>query len=231
LREALLDVFKQDPDQSITDVMVTPNSNAYSGYITTREEYELQHYEGASTLYGPTTALAYRQEFVKLAQAMRDGQPVPPGPTPPNLIPTAEKKKLEYPTGSKPALGPHQFGDITAIPKAEYRRGEIVSATFIVADPFIDRKRAETFMSVLQNVGTVAKPRWQQVYSDRDACTFVRWSRYILDSFQLTVTWEIPDDAEAGQYKIRHRGYFKRSAKGSTGSFVSATPVFEVTGG
>jgi neutral ceramidase len=165
---------------------------------------------------------------VKLAEAMRDKKPSPPGPTPPNLLATAEKKKLEYPTGSRPAFSTHKFGDITAVPKPVYSRGQAVSATFIVADPFIDKKRAETFMSVLHNVGTAAAPRWRQVYSDRDACTFIRWSRYILDSFHLAVTWEIPADAEPGQYKIRHRGYFKRSKGGSTGTFVSTTPVFEV---
>jgi neutral ceramidase len=231
LRQALLDVFEDDPERDeapVNEVMVTPNANAYSGYITTREEYEVQHYEGASTLYGPNTAKAYRQEFVRLAEAMRDQKPSPPGPTPPNLLATADKKKLEYPTGSKPAFGPRKFGDLIAFPKREYRRGETVSATIIVADPFIDKKRADTFMAVLKNVGTAAKPRWRRVATDRDPDTFVRWSRYILDSFQLTVTWIIPDDAEPGQYKIRHRGYFKRSPQGNTGTFLAVTPVFEV---
>jgi neutral ceramidase len=231
LREALLEVFRQDPSQTISEVMVTPNSNAYSGYVTTREEYDVQHYEGASTLYGPNTARAYRQEFARLAEAMRDQRPVAPGPTPPNLLPTAEKKKLEHPSGSKPAFSTHQFGDITTPPKEQYHLGETVLVSFIVADPFIDKKTSETFMSVLKNVGTAAAPRWQQRYSDRDACTFVRWTRYILDSFHLTAVWEIPKDAAPGQYKIRHHGYFKRSPRGSTGSFVSTTPAFEVVGG
>ena len=117
---------------------------------------------------------------------------------------------------------------MSGLPKSDYRPGEMASATFIVADPFIDKKRAETFMSVLKNVGTAAKPRWQRLYTDAHESTFVRWSRYILDSFELTCTWNIPQDAEPGQYKIQHRGYFKRSPSGSTGSFTSATPVFEV---
>ena len=45
-------------------------ANAYSGYVTTPEEYDAQHYEGASTLYGPHTLAAYRQTFTDLATAM-----------------------------------------------------------------------------------------------------------------------------------------------------------------
>lgn len=57
-------------------------ANAFSQYITTFEEYQAQHYEGASTLYGPYTLMAYQQEFRKLALAMKQGQPVSPGSVP-----------------------------------------------------------------------------------------------------------------------------------------------------
>lgn len=36
-------------------------TNTYSSYITTREEYGAQRYEGASTIYGPSTLDAYIQ--------------------------------------------------------------------------------------------------------------------------------------------------------------------------
>jgi Neutral/alkaline non-lysosomal ceramidase, N-terminal len=36
-------------------------TNTYSSYITTFEEYGVQRYEGASTLYGPHTLDAYIQ--------------------------------------------------------------------------------------------------------------------------------------------------------------------------
>jgi len=45
-------------------------SNTYSDYITTFEEYSVQRYEGASTIFGPYTLLAYIQEFNKLAVAI-----------------------------------------------------------------------------------------------------------------------------------------------------------------
>lgn len=36
-------------------VVVSSVANEYSGYVATPEEYELQHYEGGHTLYGPAT--------------------------------------------------------------------------------------------------------------------------------------------------------------------------------
>ena len=45
-------------------------SNTYADYIVTPEEYSVQRYEGASTIYGPYTLPAYIQEFNKLAVAL-----------------------------------------------------------------------------------------------------------------------------------------------------------------
>jgi len=39
----------------IDSVIVSSVANEYSGYVATAEEYELQHYEGGHTLYGPDT--------------------------------------------------------------------------------------------------------------------------------------------------------------------------------
>lgn len=44
---------------SAPDTLVAGHSNGYAGYITTREEYAHQRYEGASTLFGPHTLGAY----------------------------------------------------------------------------------------------------------------------------------------------------------------------------
>ncbi|WP_297324991.1 neutral/alkaline non-lysosomal ceramidase N-terminal domain-containing protein [Nitrosomonas sp.] len=54
-------------------IVISNYSNAYSGYVTTAEEYAIQEYEGASTLYGPYTLDAYLQEIGKLAHAIKTG--------------------------------------------------------------------------------------------------------------------------------------------------------------
>lgn len=45
-------------------------SNVYSHYIATNEEYAVQRYEGASTIFGPHTLSAYIQQYTMLATAM-----------------------------------------------------------------------------------------------------------------------------------------------------------------
>lgn len=59
---------------AISYVAISNYTNAYSGYVTTPQEYDAQHYEGASTLYGPHTLAAYIQEFEKLANDIYVGK-------------------------------------------------------------------------------------------------------------------------------------------------------------
>ena len=56
-------------------VAIAGYANDYAGYVATREEYEVQHYEGAATLYGPWTQAAYQQEFARLASDLEAGRP------------------------------------------------------------------------------------------------------------------------------------------------------------
>ena len=79
LKKTVLDVLQ---GSGINHVALATYANDYSQYITTKEEYEAQHYEGASNLFGPYTLLAYQQAFQKLAQALKEGNPVDEGPTP-----------------------------------------------------------------------------------------------------------------------------------------------------
>jgi neutral ceramidase len=66
----------------VTHVALATYANEYSQYITTHEEYCSQHYEGASTLFGPYTLDAYRHVAARLATAIAKGAPVDPGPEP-----------------------------------------------------------------------------------------------------------------------------------------------------
>lgn len=76
---------------SISHIAISNYTNAYSGYVTTLEEYGAQHYEGASTLYGPYTLAAYQQEFEKLANAINTGVSTPVGS--PAIVPAVFKKR------------------------------------------------------------------------------------------------------------------------------------------
>ncbi|MCB9507940.1 MAG: neutral/alkaline non-lysosomal ceramidase N-terminal domain-containing protein [Myxococcales bacterium] len=51
-------------------VVIAGYSNGYSGYLTTPEEYDLQRYEGASTLFGRWTLAVYQTRFDAVAEAL-----------------------------------------------------------------------------------------------------------------------------------------------------------------
>jgi neutral ceramidase len=77
LRKSVLDAMS---GTGVTHLALGTYANEYAGYITTREEYSAQHYEGASTLFGPHTLEAHQQVAAQLATAMADDKPSPPGP-------------------------------------------------------------------------------------------------------------------------------------------------------
>jgi len=89
LRETVLNELS---GEGVQHVAIAGYANDYSQYVTTTEEYCEQHYEGASTLFGPFTLQAYQQEFRKLTRALREGDRVDPGvPPPANSSPTAKR--------------------------------------------------------------------------------------------------------------------------------------------
>mgnify|MGYP001160591952 CR=1 FL=1 len=57
----------------VARVVINGYANAYCSYLTTPEEYDVQRYEGASTLYGRWSLPVYCTEFVRLTEAMRAG--------------------------------------------------------------------------------------------------------------------------------------------------------------
>ena len=50
--------------------VIAGHANVYSHYIATYEEYAIQRYEGASTIFGPHTLEAYLQQYSALATAI-----------------------------------------------------------------------------------------------------------------------------------------------------------------
>ena len=57
-----------------TNVALTCFTNDYCQYTTTPEEYKTQHYEGASTLFGPYTLDAYIKLYKEMAESLKKAQ-------------------------------------------------------------------------------------------------------------------------------------------------------------
>jgi neutral ceramidase len=67
LQQTLENILKE---RGVNEVLISPYANAYSGYITTNEEYQLQYYEGGHTVFGEWTLAAYQTAFKRLAIEM-----------------------------------------------------------------------------------------------------------------------------------------------------------------
>ena len=61
----------------VKDPFVVGLANDYMGYLTTPEEYEMQHYEGGHTVYGTATSLLALDVFVELTATLSSSQPSP----------------------------------------------------------------------------------------------------------------------------------------------------------
>ena len=90
LKQTILDELN---GSGVEHVALAAYANDYSQYITTKEEYEMQHYEGASTLFGPYTLEAYQKNFKDLANTLKNGKAAPKPAFLPDLpLPLSNKR-------------------------------------------------------------------------------------------------------------------------------------------
>ncbi|CAM6092839.1 unnamed protein product [Calypogeia fissa] len=208
-------------------VVIAGLSNGYSQYVATFEEFEAQRYEGASTLYGPHTLTAYIQEFKKLATALAKGEEVSPGPAPPDMV----DQQLGFLPGVVADATPLgvTFGDLKEdVPgSASYHIGDTVEVTFHSGCPRNDLLTEGTYalVELLDRTG-----KWVSVYDDDDWCLQFSWYRpfkFSTHSF-ATISWEIPETALSGTYRIRHSGAYKHLF-GSLKYFTGTSSAFVVS--
>ncbi|KAA8549353.1 hypothetical protein F0562_001037 [Nyssa sinensis] len=207
-------------------VVIAGLTNTYSQYVTTFEEYEVQRYEGASTLFGPHTLSAYIQEFKKLATALISGQSVEPGPQPPDLL--DKQISLLTPVVLDTTPPGTKFGDISAdVPKnSTFKRGDMVTVVFWSACPRNDLMTEGTFALVEILHG---QDSWVPAYDDDDFCLRFKWSRpaKLSPRSQATIEWRIPESTAAGVYRIKHFGASK-GLMGSIRHFTGSSTAFVV---
>ncbi|XP_044761583.1 neutral ceramidase [Coccinella septempunctata] len=206
LRATVKDSIVRNGGPANARIIITGLSNLYTSYIATFEEYQIQRYEAASTIFGPHSLAIYQSVYSDLAEAMLKGEEVPPGPIPPDF-------RSQLISFTPPVIfdaspkGAH-FGDCVQQPPDEVRIGETVSAKFISGHPRNNVKQGKTFLTVEKQL---ENKTWQIVYTDANWETRYKWKKTCLfkGTSEATVEWDITGDVEPGTYRLRHFGHYK----------------------
>lgn len=207
LRAAVQEELQSDGAFEDLHVVIAGLSNTYTHYITTFEEYQVQRYEAASTIFGPHTLSAYIQQFTQLSQAIREGWDLDSGPEPPffkdsqlfNLLPAAAVDRKPVNTS---------FGDVLEQVFPWYRPGDMASVTFVSGNPRHSGDiRDRTFVTVERFDNSTNT--WGVVHTDASWETRFHWLKGADRHSNATVQWFIPDSAPSGVYRIRHFGHYK----------------------
>ncbi|KAI0538803.1 Neutral/alkaline nonlysosomal ceramidase [Xylaria digitata] len=219
--------FASEENSESPVVVLGGPANSYTHYIATEEEYSIQRYEGASTLYGPHTLAAYINVTLSWITSLGSSSTIQPprGPEPPNnsnrslsFIPSVIRDAPPFFKG---------FGDVVQdVDGDKYRIGEPVTAKFVGANPR-NNLRLEGSYAVVEKF---TAPDWQPVRTDSDWHLVFRWRRVseLLGTSEVAITWETADPwAEAGMYRIKYFGDAK-SLGGTITAFEGVSGVFEL---
>ncbi|KAA0185812.1 hypothetical protein HAZT_HAZT009151 [Hyalella azteca] len=223
MRDQLSSVFAEEGVPGIVPV-IAGLSNVYTHYITTFEEYAIQRYEGASTIFGPHTLEAYMQHYTMLARAMLRGKAIPPGPAPPNLLKDQISLVRENVYDSTPF--DYAFGDVLAQPYPVVYPGETVIVKFVSAHPRNDPLLGGSFLTVERQADDGS---WEVIATDADWETKYSWQQTskLLGTSVATVKWDVPEDTTNGTFRISHTGHAK-FLEGTIQSFLGVTEPFFV---
>eukprot|EP00057_Strongylocentrotus_purpuratus_P021390 XP_011675864.1 PREDICTED: neutral ceramidase [Strongylocentrotus purpuratus] len=202
-------------------------TNTYSDYIVTYEEYQVQRYEGASTIFGQHTLQAYINQFRNLTTNMMQDKTPPRGPIPKSLI--DEQVSFLPPVFFDETPIGKSFGEVlTDVGGTSFKKGSVVQAVFQAGNPRNNLRTGESFMTVEYLDPT--KQTWTVVHTDADFCTRFIWTRTstLLGHSEVTAYWDIPSDTPVGTYRLRVFGESKDIAQ-KISSYEGASSFFKVT--
>ncbi|GLE08811.1 hypothetical protein PINS_up020233 [Pythium insidiosum] len=224
IRATVKDVLKS---AGVKEVELASISNAYAQYLTTREEYFKQNYEGASTLFGPNQLEAVQQELARVAASVANASiPLDVGPTPRQFD---RSKLLNFQTGVVMDAVPigKSFGDVRAQPQGTYKVGATVWVDFYGGHPKNRLSEVSSFCDVEKETSPGV---FSTVLTDAHWDLRFRWARVGVAESKSTCEWFIRagnPTSVAGRYRIRHRG-FSKPLIGSISEYSGVSVVFTI---
>ncbi|OIW28858.1 Neutral/alkaline nonlysosomal ceramidase [Coniochaeta ligniaria NRRL 30616] len=218
-------LFRSSSDGTDPVVVIGGPANSYTHYITTEEEYGVQRYEGASTLYGPHTLAAYVNVTLRYLPLLDEAAPVPgkgDGPLPPDNTNVSLSFISPVVRDGTPLF--KAFGDVLSDVEKVYRRGDVVSARFVGANPRNELRLGQTYAAVEKMGG---RGEWTRVRDDEDWALVFHWKRIsdVLATSEVTIEWETGQADEKGMYRLRYYGDAK-SLGGTMSPFTGTSAVF-----
>ncbi|PYH99278.1 putative neutral/alkaline nonlysosomal ceramidase [Aspergillus ellipticus CBS 707.79] len=240
-KEAIADSAKSSLSVAEPLVVLGAPANSYAHYVATEEEYGVQRYEGASTLYGPNTLAAYINLTLTYLPYLGDS---PQAASLPSLStglapPINTDNSLSFiPSvvydGSPIAKA---FGDVvSSAGNATYGPGDLVNVTFVGANPRNNLRLESTFAAVEKyNSDTNV---WDVVRTDSDWNLLYNWKRTstVLGYSEVTLQWQIedeyyntgnPDSIQYGTYRFHYYGDSK-NIQGTVSAFEGTSDSFTV---
>ncbi|KAG6010840.1 hypothetical protein E4U54_008328 [Claviceps lovelessii] len=183
-------------------------ANSYAHYCVTPEEYEVQRYEGASTLFGPHELDAYINLTVSNMHYLRpDATSTPEQGTP---APDNRGKMLSLITGVVADNVPpgRSFGQVIRQPDSRYSMGNVVRVTLQGANPRNNLRLEQTFAAIEQKGPDGS---WTQVKNDDDWFLVYSWRRtnFLFGYSEVDISWETYGNAKPGTYRIKYYGDYK----------------------
>ena len=172
---------------AVQRVVIDGLTNEYMQYFTTPQEYEEQHYEGGSTLWGEYQSYAVLDGLVRLTTALAGGTaaPSPVNDDARNGV-TIGGGAAAFPTGADTATVRQQPQTTPRLARASLSwQGATGGADMPLGAPFV-------------TVRHLAGGSWTAVADDLGLQVVWR----VDDSGVHTAQWEVPLDAAAGQYDM-----------------------------
>lgn len=208
-------------------IVIGGPANSYTHYITTLEEYGIQRYEGASTLYGPFTLNAYINLTLSYLHYLGPDTTSRPdqGPYPPNNV----NSSLSFITGVVYDNAPimKAYGDVKTDVNPSYALGSRVSATFVGANPRNNLRLEQTYAAIEKFDPQTRS--WARVRDDSDWNLIFNWKKTseILGTSDVEIVWETEEWAAPGRYRVKYYGDSK-AIGGKITAFEGTSGEFDV---